>query len=192
MTGKLADVSAGTTAIEIVKVTAPVVGTLGGVWLGFVIERWKRSDDRGAAAEQREREQAAAREDAQRAAIARTMTAAVEWRRDISVAASAFVSTQSAVVLLPQLENSHTAFGEALFSASSLITDRAILDALEEMRQLYEEGFGAMAGLMETSTRPADATVLQAIARDVGDRLSTLQHATRVFAQPGADEPGSR
>jgi len=112
------------------------------------------------------------------------MSTAVQWRRDISTAAVALAQGGNAVILLPTLVTSHAAFGEAVFAASTALPDPAVLGHLDQLRQLYEDGFDALPGLVDNgpSGRP-DVGRLEAIASDLGGRLDDLQVTARQFFQ---------
>src|SRR4051812_35055955 len=146
--------SIGTTIVDVAADAWPVVGALGGVWLGHRTERWKHTHDLDAAIAQQAHERERAARSAQESAVARVVEAGLTWCRDIAAATNAMSQEQperSGTALSPVLE-SHAAFGQAVFAAELLFGDDSMLRPLSQLADHYEDGFGLLYDLAAASS----------------------------------------
>ncbi len=175
----------GETIVEVATVTAPVVGTLGGVWLGYRMERWRKGEEQKAAAEQRDRDRAAAVRAAEHAAIGDVLRTAADWRRDLAATVGSIEMSRREDVEFgaDRLLESHTAFGQALFTASVLFSDAELLGRLSNLTALYEDGFQAVRTLGEEAPATPDSagaileSILDAMRRDLNELQKAAQSA---------------
>lgn len=174
--------SAGSTAIELAKVIAP----LAGVWLGFRIERWRRTDESDAMERQHQRDQLAAARDAESAALSAVMTTAAAWRREIvEVVAPSWAGEVE--IDLGALTTAHASFGQAVAAARVLLDDATVQDALDSLNVQYENGFDGRQLVHVPEDRIAGANRLDDIGATLGDNLNTLQAAARRYFSANRD-----
>lgn len=183
--------SLGSTLVDVVTVTTPVVGTLAGGLLGAHLNH--RAKARKRAEERTHEQRASERQDAadlraeESALISAVLTSAAEWRRDVSATALAMRYSEQTrtrgTIDIDVMIQSHAAFGVALYAALMRFEQVGVETALNGCASVYQSAFDTVRDAVDPpagSQVPAGNT-LDGLAQTIGARMGQLQQAGRDY-----------
>jgi hypothetical protein len=170
--------SFGSTLVDVVTVTVPVAGTLGGGWLVQRNERTKLKEQQKSAREAAERAEKAAAQESRHRVLADVMTTGSAWRAAVSGLEAALATLtlgRTAGLPLAEFSEAQAAFGTAWYVALNSVGPGAVYDALKGKLSLaYEDDIAGHVGAGEYSQA---LDVARIVNSELGTGLGELQDA---------------